>query len=341
MNAVEEPLRELARLQQFAVDQLGSRLASDPNLVARFWTQIAPAVKLAAPDLTVFFCVVRRQREIFVLLEFVAGETLEDLVKRSDPAACERDIPLFCRLLDAFEGQTGKRAPSGASLELMDFGIRRLSATGVEKLHGALLAGPGGIADEKILGGKDEDRARVRAQLRSLWTALSGAPDRVIAPPLAVPAAWPFRMASSPLSIAVGTALLVLLMFYGIGGFLAKRTIPANAGKLVLPPISLPDSEPPRQDNAVVLARGARPVVETKLQYPEAARKGRVSGVVEMQVTIAEDGSVQNPRILSGDPLLTAGLAEQISKWIYEPNLVRGKPRPMTTELAIRFDLNP
>ena len=60
-----------------------------------------------------------------------------------------------------------------------------------------------------------------------------------------------------------------------------------------------------------------------------------------MQLTIAEDGSVQSPRVLSGDPLLRAGLAEEISKWVYQPLRVNGKPVPMTTELAIRFNLNP
>src|SRR5256885_1538644 len=98
MTAVGEPL-ELASLQQFAVKQLAARLGSDPNLVARFWAQIAPPAKLAPHDLTVFYCVVRRHREVFALFEFVAGETLENLVKRSDPATCEREIPLFCRLL--------------------------------------------------------------------------------------------------------------------------------------------------------------------------------------------------------------------------------------------------
>jgi TonB family protein len=81
--------------------------------------------------------------------------------------------------------------------------------------------------------------------------------------------------------------------------------------------------------------------VQTKLQYPPDARKERISGLVEMQLTIAEDGSVHSPRVLSGDPLLGAGLAEQISKWVYQPLRVNGKPVPMTTELAVRFDLNP
>ena len=170
------------------------------------------------------------------------------------------------------------------------------------------------------------------------------------------------RSPASPYLIGVGTTLIVLILLYGVGGFLAKRSVPANVGKLNLPatpeivaapPPAIPraqtdtPSDPPaskksKQPNGtIVLTRGARPIVQTKLQYPPDARKERISGVVEMQLTIAEDGSVHSPRVLSGDPLLGAGLAEQISKWVYQPLRVNGKPVPMTTELAVRFDLNP
>src|SRR5258708_3182637 len=108
MTALGEPLLEFAGAQQFAVALVGSRLASDPNLIARFWTQIATSGPVAQPDLTVFYSLERERGQVFALIEFVAGETLEDLVKRSDPAACEAEIPLFCRLLDAFEGETGR-----------------------------------------------------------------------------------------------------------------------------------------------------------------------------------------------------------------------------------------
>src|SRR5207253_1837354 len=70
---------------------------------------------------------------------------------------------------------------------------------------------------------------------------------------------------------------------------------------------------------SIVLARGAKPIRQTSLEYPVEAKKENISGMVEMQVTIAEDGSVQSPRVLSGDPLLQAGLAEEVSKWVYQP----------------------
>ena len=44
------------------------------------------------------------------------------------------------------------------------------------------------------------------------------------------------------------------------------------------------------------------------------------------------------PGLTVGPP---AGLAEEISKWVYQPLRINGKPVPMTTELAIKFNLTP
>jgi TonB family protein len=178
--------------------------------------------------------------------------------------------------------------------------------------------------------------------------------------------------------IAVGTMLVTLLVLYGVGGFLAKRAEPANSGKLVLPaivseppapleeaadapPVTSPVTSPPTLSHSprakkaaaprpaktakkpipsIVVARGARPIRQTSLLYPVEAQNEHVTGLVEMEFTIAEDGSVQSPRVVSGDPLLRAGLAEEVSKWVFQPLRVDGKPVPMTTELTLRFNLN-
>src|SRR5438270_340832 len=118
----------IATMRQFVLGQIGPRLSSEPDLVTAYWNQIGTPAHPADPDLTVLYCSVRSFDQTFTLFEFVAGETLEGLVKRSDPACCERDVPLFCRLLDAFEGSfrnDGDQAVSGSDLELLDFGVAR------------------------------------------------------------------------------------------------------------------------------------------------------------------------------------------------------------------------
>jgi TonB family protein len=391
----------LMNLRQFARHQIGSRLATEPDLIASFWAQIgAPEER---PDLTVVYCSVRWLLRSYTLLEFVAGETLEELVKRSDPAACEREIPLFCRILDAFEGAAKNVAGEPVAtpdMELLDFGVGRASASLTSKFHGGVLTGTGGIVSEDVSGEYGGSRSQVFAALMELCGKLPGelprtaaygpvklaavsvcslgaakiapsepAPQVAIAePPVKRDAVAKAGKKAIPSLIAVITAMLTLLTFYFVGGFLAKQTLPKDAGKLVLPRIA-PEPEPAadiapapplvqphpaatkantarttkpvkRPIPSVVLARGATPIRQTSLLYPAAAQKEHVTGVVEMQLTIAEDGSVQSPRVVSGDPMLRAGLTEEVSKWVYQPLRVNGKPVPMTTELAIRFNLN-
>ena len=87
----------------------------------------------------------------------------------------------------------------------------------------------------------------------------------------------------------------------------------------------------------VKLSSGIKPLQQTSLDYPLEARDSHVSGPVEMQITIAEDGSVHDPLILNGDARLHANLAEGIKRWLYQPMRIDGKPVPVTTRLVIQF----
>jgi Gram-negative bacterial TonB protein C-terminal len=386
--------------RQFALNQLDSRLAAEPDLVSSCWAQIGALEE--HPDLTIIYCLVRRLLRTYVILEFVAGETLEELVKRSDPAACEREIPLFCRILDAFEdsGQKATLEPaSSADLELIDFGVGRASAGLTSKFHGALLIAPDGTATDEVAGEYGGSRSQVFAAVMALCAKLPGDLPRTAgngsvnlggvaacslggAKVSASKAAAP--LAPSPLKtvsaarktatsylVAVGTMMVTLLVLYGIGEFLSRRTQPTDTSQLKLPAIALELPKPPVEELAevqppapsqspakpsapartarsgkqvvpsIVLASGAKPIRQTNLLYPVEAQNEHVSGLVEMQLTIAEDGSVKSPRVLSGDPLLRAGLTEEVSKWTFRPLRVDGKPVPMTTELTIKFNLNP
>jgi protein TonB len=387
MQATAIPMLPLTSVRQFTIDQIAVRLASEPGLVGRLWDQIAKSESPRPPDLTVFYCSVGWRGEIYSVIEFVAGETLEEFVKRSDPAVCEQEIPLFCKLLDAFEAAGAKpvsKSAPASNVELLDFGVVRATTSVKVESHGAVLAGHDGTWSEAVFGKSNANQ--VRPILMELSSNLSGgfqhpavvdaatigdcvitslaSPVPLSEPAAAIPSATNALLARWPVSpylIGVGTTLVMLGMLYFVGGFLAKRSVPPNAGKLDLPLISEPvataaptipltldppaatppaKKQPKPAKGTIVLTRGARPIVQTKLQYPADARKERISGVVEMQLTIAEDGSVHSPRVLSGDPLLGVGLAEQVSKWVYQPLRVNGKPVPMTTELAIRFDLN-
>jgi hypothetical protein len=257
-------------MRQFALAHIGSRLTSEADLVAAFWDEIGAPVNPAIPDLTALYCSLRWLGQTCTLLEFVAGETLEQLVKRSDPAFCELEIPLFCRLLDAFEGTPRNGTdPTGSQpdMEVIDFGIGRAMAS-TTRLHGAILVGPNGAWTEQIFGEMGAGRQDVCALLMELCARLPGSQHQssahgpanlgeyaVISLASKVVTTKPVsrsllaRTVASPYVVAVATAALTLFSLQGVGALLAKRSPTANTGRLliqaakVLPEIEAPPSK--------------------------------------------------------------------------------------------------
>ena len=73
--------------------------------------------------------------------------------------------------------------------------------------------------------------------------------------------------------------------------------------------------------------------------YPANARIARVQGAVQLSVTIAPDGRVQNAQILSGPALLTQAAVEAVSQWVFEPMRVNGQPVAVQTTVVVNFVL--
>ncbi|MEO7652253.1 MAG: TonB family protein [Bryobacteraceae bacterium] len=429
--------------REFALGEIDRRLTAKPETVGTFWREVSGSAAAHHPDITALYCFLESEAGRYALVEFIAGETLEDLVKRSDPESCERGIPLFCRMLDAVEGLSAKEQGAlqlenrSSGLELSDFGVLRVRGQVRSKLYGTVMIRPDGFWAEQILGDSDSERPHGDPLLMAACQKLTGqappgsapsiqlddcvicslirppapAMPRMAPPAVPVPSApaarpLPAKQASLasrlgrrvvPYLIALGTALLVLIAFFGVGGYFARRAAvptadiplvppstiagalpedlteepavqppPAAKGKVTPPaatiapkptpapkqakgarasePVYSPAAKPAATNSSpqssVQLARGTRPIRQTRLDYPAEAKRDRVSGLVELRLTIGEDGTVQSAKLLSGHPLLVAGLTEAISKWVYQPIRVDGKPMPMTTDVAIQFQLD-
>lgn len=52
--------------------------------------------------------------------------------------------------------------------------------------------------------------------------------------------------------------------------------------------------------------------------YPDLARRMNISGVVKIQVTIANNGTVKNTKLIGGHPVLANAAMEALKKWRYE-----------------------
>lgn len=54
-------------------------------------------------------------------------------------------------------------------------------------------------------------------------------------------------------------------------------------------------------------------------EYPELARKVRLSGIVRVELTVTAEGTVKQVKEIGGNPVLLEALVRAVKQWKYEP----------------------
>ncbi len=73
-------------------------------------------------------------------------------------------------------------------------------------------------------------------------------------------------------------------------------------------------------------------------KYPDI--RGRVSGIVIVEVWIREDGTVGDVRALKPLPFgMTEAAIEAVRKWRFAPGRVNGRPVPVVQNVTVTFKL--
>ncbi len=73
--------------------------------------------------------------------------------------------------------------------------------------------------------------------------------------------------------------------------------------------------------------------------YPAQARQLRIEGTVQLEATIAKDGSVKDLKVVSGHPILSRAAVEAVKQWKYKPYLLNGAAVEIDTQIAVNFKL--
>jgi TonB family protein len=76
--------------------------------------------------------------------------------------------------------------------------------------------------------------------------------------------------------------------------------------------------------------------------YPENAKQNRLQGAVMLQVTIGEDGHVQDLRVISSPvkDFFSAAM-DAVRQWTYKPFLLNGEAIQVQTTVNLMFNLGP
>ena len=131
-----------------------------------------------------------------------------------------------------------------------------------------------------------------------------------------------------PVSAAVGVLAVAGLLALGIWALHPART-PASASSH---PISTRVIVPPEIMRSQVLQR-------TVPEYPEAARRGGIEGVVALVVVVDKSGRVIELRPLSGPQVLLEAAEKAVQQWRFAPFLVGGEPVEVETTIDVGFRL--
>jgi periplasmic protein TonB len=106
------------------------------------------------------------------------------------------------------------------------------------------------------------------------------------------------------------------------------------------PPTPPRPSTPPPPIRVGTGIRAPQKVHHVAPRYPDIAVKARISGVVILEATLAEDGSVRDARVLRSVPLLDDAAMEAVRQWRFTPTLLNGTPVPVIMTVTVTFSLN-
>jgi protein TonB len=73
--------------------------------------------------------------------------------------------------------------------------------------------------------------------------------------------------------------------------------------------------------------------------YPPIAKAAGVSGTVALAATISKTGTIENLRVTGGPAMLQRAALDAVSKWLYRPYLLDGKPVEVETTVNVIFTL--
>ncbi len=74
-------------------------------------------------------------------------------------------------------------------------------------------------------------------------------------------------------------------------------------------------------------------------EYPPIAKQLKISGKVEVDVTIDADGNVENVKIVSGNAMLTPSVVTAVKKWKFTPFTQDGAPAKAVAQLQFDFKM--
>ncbi len=117
--------------------------------------------------------------------------------------------------------------------------------------------------------------------------------------------------------------------------------IPSGTGEIFhehsSPPLVHPDV--PARVRVPSTVEAAMILQKTLPTYPVIAKAAGVQGTVVLAATISKAGTIENLRVVSGQPMLQQAALDAVKTWRYKPYLLDGQPVEVETSINVVFTM--
>jgi eukaryotic-like serine/threonine-protein kinase len=160
--------------REVAIKVLASDL-SDQDTVTRFRAEASALAKLNHPAIATVYELFRADADLLMVMEFVRGETLEQVCRRTGPMPLDRVVHFLGQILSALDyahragvvhcdiKPANIMVTDRSAIKILDFGTARVRGAEHANADGMVMGTPAYIAPEQLLGHPVDGRADLYA----------------------------------------------------------------------------------------------------------------------------------------------------------------------------------
>ncbi len=172
--------------REVALKMLRPELVRQPYLVERFRSEAVTLAKLNHPNIAILHSFFRQGDDYFMVMEYVPGETLDEIIRKRGAMSCEMGVSLLCQVLEGIDHAhrlgiihrdikpANMMLTDTGLLKVMDFGIARVLGSARLTRQGSVIGTFEYMSPEQIQGGEGDASSDIYSLGILLYEMLTG-----------------------------------------------------------------------------------------------------------------------------------------------------------------------